>query len=65
MTIVALSTAQEARGLAFSRERICDAIEFLIGVLDLLDDDPDLEPDACFEGFLQADIRGGANVRVA
>ena len=47
------------------RAALEDWIERLIALLDTLDGDPDLEPDACWELFLQAEIRGGALVRAA
>ncbi len=37
-------SAREARRLARARERLCEAIERLIAILDALDGDPDLEP---------------------
>ena len=44
-------------------ERIVEArIERDLAFLDLMDGDPDLEPDECAEPSRQAEIRGGANV---
>ena len=48
-----------------SRDRLSRAIERLIAVLDRLDADPDMEPDACAELSLQHEILGGACVRAA
>lgn len=65
MTIIPIPRAQEARGHAFTRDRLRDAIERLMALLDALDADCDLEPDACAELSSQHEIRGGANVRAA
>ena len=40
------------------RKLIADHIERLIAVLDTLNGEPDFEPDACRETFLQAELPG-------
>lgn len=45
------------------RKQLAERIERDIAFLDLLDGDPNCEPDEGFETFVQPELRGGANVR--